>query len=495
MINRPSLYAAIDLGSNSFHMLVVREIAGTIQTVTRIKRKVRLAAGLNQNTHQLTEEAMASGWQCLSLFSEQLTGIPKQQIRVVATATIRSATNAETFLKKAQHILGCPISVISGEEEALLVYQGMSYTTAGSDKRLVIDIGGGSTELAIGIGPHTTALYSLPMGCVTWLDRYFTGGHLNKHNFKLAEQAACKLLHPVASQLRAQGWEVCVGASGTLQALQEIMMAKELDEFITLKKLRQLKQYTIESGRVASLNIEGLNHERASVFPGGLSILIAIFRQLKINHIMLAGGALREGLVYGMLHLSIDDDVRSRTLHSILHCFNIDTIQADRVRQLALNLLEQVRQSWQLDESCRHYLESAAFIHEIGLSVNFRQASKHAAYLIHHLDLPGFTPAQKKLLAALLENQSGNIDPSLLTKQNALPPHLAKYLCRLLRLAIIFATTRHDNALSAVQLSTNGDELHVNLPARWLEAHPLRAELLEQERLWYSSVLWSLTIS
>lgn len=493
MLSASSLYAAIDLGSNSFHMLVVREVSGSIQTVARIKRKVRLAAGLDKN-NQLSAEAMTRGWDCLKLFSEQLQDIPTEQIRVVATATLRLAANAADFLLTAQQILGCPVNVISGEEEARLIYQGVAHTTGGSDKRLVVDIGGGSTELATGDGSHASVLFSLSMGCVTWLERFFNDRHLARENFAAAEQAARDMIRPIVAPLRAQGWEACVGASGTVQALQEIMVAQGMDERITLSKLQQLKQRAIQCGKLEELEIEGLTLERALVFPSGLSILIAVFQELGIESMTLAGGALREGLVYGMLHLPVDRDIRSRTLQNIQRRFSIDVEQAARVRQLAEGFFRQVSAAWKLDQHCRELLLSACAIQEIGLSVDFRYAPQHAAYLVRHLDLPGFTPAQKKLLACLLQNQSGNIDLAMLTQQNALPPRLAERLCRLLRLAIIFSSRRRDDTLPAVRLQASDDELRLSLPSGWLAAHPLRAELLEQESHYQSYVHWPLIV-
>lgn len=494
MLSASSLYAAIDLGSNSFHMLVVREVAGSIQTIARIKRKVRLAAGLDASNH-LSDEAMERGWQCLRLFSEQLQDIPPEQIRVVATATLRIATNSDTFLVKAKAILGCPVNIISGEDEARLIYQGVAHTTGGSDKRLVVDIGGGSTELVTGKGSQTTTLFSLSMGCVTWLERFFADRYLGKDNFEQAEQAARAMIRPIAGALREQGWQVCVGASGTVQALQEIMMAQGMDERITLSKLEQLKQRAIQCGKLEELEIEGLTLERALVFPSGLSILIAIFTELNISSMTLAGGALREGLVYGMLHLPVDRDIRSRTLHNVQRRFAIDPEQANRVSQLADSFARQVSQVWKLDDRSRELLESACLIHEIGLSVDFRQAPQHAAYLVRHLDLPGFTPAQKKLLATLLQNQVNGIDLALLSQQNAVPPRVAERLCRLLRLAIIFASRRQDNRLPAVRLLASEDDLTLTLPSGWMDAHPLRAELLGQEVHWQSYVRWSLVIN
>lgn len=493
MLTTTSLYAAIDLGSNSFHMLVVREVAGSIQTLTRIKRKVRLAAGLNSD-NVLSAEAMERGWQCLRLFAERLQDIPQPQIRVVATATLRIAVNADEFIAKAQELLGCPVQVISGEEEARLIYQGVAHTTGGADQRLVVDIGGASTELVTGSGAQTTSLFSLSMGCVTWLERYFTNRNLAQENFDEAEKAAREVLRPVADKLRFHGWKVCVGASGTVQALQEIMMAQGMDERITLAKLQQLKQRAIHCGRLEELEIEGLTLERALVFPSGLAILIAIFTELNIQCMTLAGGALREGLVYGMLHLPVDQDIRSRTLRNIQRRFMVDTDQANRVTQLAVHLLEQVKDEWHLEAISRELLQSACQLHEIGLSVEYKQAPLHAAWLVRNLDLPGFTPAQKKLLATLLLNQTNPVDLSSLHQQNAVPPRIAEHLCRLLRLAIIFAARRRDDLVPHITLQAQDENLTLTLPEGWLEHHPLGTELIDQEIQWQSYVHWPLEV-
>lgn len=334
MLKSSSLYAAIDLGSNSFHMLVVRETAGSIQVISRVKRKVRLAAGLDKN-NLLSEQAMERGWQCLRLFSEHLQDIPNTQIRVVATATLRLAKNADLFIEKASNILGNPVKVIQGEEEARLIYQGVAHTTGGPDQRLVVDIGGGSTELVTGTGAKAEQLYSLEMGCVTWLERYFSDRSLTEENFSAAQTAAQEVIAPIADALKTHGWKICVGASGTVQAIQEIMIAQGMDELITLSKLQQLKRKAIQCQKLEELEIEGLTFERALVFPSGLSILIAIFEALGIDNMTLAGGALREGLVYGMLQLPIEQDIRARTVRNIQRRFQVDIEQASRVRQLA----------------------------------------------------------------------------------------------------------------------------------------------------------------
>jgi exopolyphosphatase/guanosine-5'-triphosphate,3'-diphosphate pyrophosphatase len=488
-----SLYAAIDLGSNSFHMLVVREVGGSIQTLARIKRKVRLAAGLDAD-NRLSQEAMQRGWHCLKLFAEHLQDIPPAHIRVVATATLRIAVNADAFLVPAREILGSPVQVISGEEEARLIYQGVAHTTGGSDERLVVDIGGGSTELIVGRGAQALELFSLEMGCVTWLERWFNDRSLTKENFEQAEQAAREMIRPVTSSLLASGWRICVGASGTVQALQEIMVAQGMDEHITLSKLLQLKQRAIQCGKLEELEIEGLTLERALVFPSGLSILLAIFHELGIKTMTLAGGALREGIMYGMLNISVCVDVRERTLKNLQHRYQLDVEQAQRVSRLADDFARQVAKAWQLDERCFTLLHCATMIHEIGLSIDIKNAPQHAAYLTRHTDLPGFTPAQQKLIATLLQNQSHQIDVAQLNQQNSLPPRMAQRLCRLMRLAIIFASRRRDETVPEVKLRALDDTLHVLLPHGWLKAHPLRAEYLEQESQWQSYVHWPLLL-
>ncbi len=493
MLSSSSLYAAIDLGSNSFHMLVVREVSGSMQILARIKRKVRLAAGLDKN-NRLSQQAMERGWQCLRVFSERLQDIPPSQIRVVATATLRIAENSDDFVKKASEILDCPVKVISGEDEARLIYQGVAHTTGGPEKRLVVDIGGASTELVTGNGAKATQLSSLSMGCVTWLEGYFNDRSLTAENFAKAEAAAHETLKPIAPKLTEQGWQICVGASGTVQALQEIMIAQGMDELITLPKLQELKHKAIECGKLEELEIEGLTLERALVFPSGLAILIAIFQALNIESMILAGGALREGLVYGMLNLPIEPDIRTRTLRNIQRRFQLDVEHSQRVKQLAEHFLPQIAKPWELDSRCYELLQSACLIHEIGLSIDFHQAPSHAAYLINYLTLPGYTPAQKKLLATLLKNQSGPIDLFSFNQQNALPLTQAQRLCRLLRLAIIFANRRRDNPLPTLRLKVNSEALTITLPHGWLMQHPLRAESLQQEIQWQSHVQWSLVL-
>ncbi len=481
MSSKSPLYAAIDLGSNSFHMLVVREVEGAIRTVAKVKRKVRLASGLDDN-NLLNQDAMERGWYCLSLFAEQLQDIPKENIRVVGTATLRLATNVDTFLKKAQHILNHEIEVISGQLEAETIYQGVSYTSSGEGNRLVIDIGGASTELVVGEENQAKLLNSLNMGCVTWLKQHFPNGELTQSNFQAAINAAKAVLSPIAGSYLEQGWQTCVGASGTVQALQEIMLAQGQSEQVTLDKLNQLKQQTIDCSNMKNLVLEGLTAERLTVFPSGLAILIAIFETLKIKSMTLAGGALREGLIYAMIGRKRNSGVRETTVNSLISRYQIDSDQAEHVRDTALELYRQVEIEWQLDEHfARPILRWAAMLYEIGLCIEYKKAPQHAAYIIDNIDLPGFTPAQKQLLSALLLNQRGELQLQALLEQNALSAEDGLKLVRLLRIAIKLCMRRTQGTVPKFHLHLSGSKLILQLPKGWSQDHPLRAAELQAE--------------
>ncbi|WP_070962674.1 guanosine-5'-triphosphate,3'-diphosphate diphosphatase [Vibrio sonorensis] len=486
------LYAAIDLGSNSFHMLVVRHIDGSIQTMAKIKRKVRLAAGLDEN-NALSLEAMQRGWDCLSLFAERLQDIPSENIRIVGTATLRTATNANQFLEKANQILGKEINVISGEEEAATIYKGVAHTSGGIGRRLVVDIGGASTELIIGEGFDAKALTSLKMGCVTWLERYFKDRQLNHNNFDHAIQAAKETLQPILQQYTDLGWDVCVGASGTVQALQEIMLAQGMDEVITLAKLKRLQKQAMMADHLEELEIEGLTLERALVFPSGLSILIAIFELLEIESMTLAGGALREGMVYEMVPELRQDDIRARTLCSVQTRYQLDSSYGAQVAALANKLLEQCGgDTWIKECQGAMLLESIAHLHEIGLTIDFKKGGEHSAYLLSHLDLPGYTRAQKHFMAEVARRYRDQL--SSLPEQYALSALSGKRVLRLLRLAVLLTHRRNPDLEPSFTLHAEDDKLTLCIDKAWLVANPLTAAELEIEAHRQSDMGWPLSL-
>ena len=485
------LYAAIDLGSNSFHMLVVRHIDGSVQTMAKIKRKVRLAAGLDEH-NALSLEAMQRGWDCLSLFAERLQDIPTENIRIVGTATLRTATNVDVFLEKANQILGHKIEVISGEEEAATIYKGVAHTSGGSGRRLVVDIGGASTELIIGEGFEAKALTSLKMGCVTWLERHFKDRQLTVTNFNNAILAAKETLQPILEQYQEIGWDVCVGASGTVQALQEIMLAQGMDEVITHAKLKRLQKQAMRADHLEELEIEGLTLERALVFPSGLSILIAIFELLEIDSMTLAGGALREGLVYEMVDELKQDDIRARTIASVQHRYQLDQAYGEQVAHLAQRLLSQCQQDWIVEEQGKVLLETAAKLHEVGLTIDFKKGGEHSAYLLQSLDLPGYTRAQKHLLGEIARRYREQL--TSLPEQHAVSGSSAKRILRLLRLAVLLTHRRNPELEPNISLSSEGDKLTLTIDAKWLDANPLTSAELEIEANRQSDIGWPLTV-
>lgn len=485
------LYAAIDLGSNSFHMLVVRHIDGSVQTMAKIKRKVRLAAGLDEH-NALSLEAMQRGWDCLSLFAERLQDIPKENIRIVGTATLRTAINVDEFLAKANQILGHDIEVISGEEEAATIYKGVAHTSGGSGRRLVVDIGGASTELIIGEGFEAKALTSLKMGCVTWLERHFKDRQLTASNFNNAIQAAKDTLQPMLEQYTQIGWDVCVGASGTVQALQEIMLAQGMDEVITHSKLKRLQKQAMRADHLEELEIEGLTLERALVFPSGLSILIAIFELLEIDSMTLAGGALREGLVYEMVDELKQDDIRARTITSVQSRYQIDISYGEQVAALASKLLGQCQSEWISEEQGHILLDTAAKLHEIGLTIDFKKGGEHSAYLLQSLDLPGFTRAQKHLLGELARRYREQL--TSLPEQHAISGTSAKRVLRLLRLAVLLSHRRNPALEPNFCLESDGDKLTLTLDSQWLEQNPLTAAELEIEANRQTDIGWPLSV-
>ncbi|MCE0493833.1 guanosine-5'-triphosphate,3'-diphosphate diphosphatase [Vibrio salinus] len=491
--NEPSpLYAAIDLGSNSFHMLIVRHIDGSVQTMAKIKRKVRLAAGLNEN-NELSTEAMQRGWDCLALFAERLQDIPAENIRIVGTATLRTAINVDIFLKKANQILGYDINVIPGEDEAAIIYQGVAHTSGGVGRRLVVDIGGASTELIIGEGFDAKALTSLKMGCVTWLEKYFRDRQLTEENFRDAIDAAKQTIQPILEKYCHLGWNVCVGASGTVQALQEIMLAQGMDEVITLAKLKRLQQQAMMADHLEELEITGLTLERALVFPSGLSILIAIFELLGIEAMTLAGGALREGLVYEMVDELRQSDIRSRTINSVQARYQIDKPYARQVADVASLLLQQCGGAkWIAEPQGEMLLRTAAQLHEIGLSIDFKKGGEHGAYLLQHLDLPGYTRAQKQYLGELTKRYRETL--TMLPEQYALSGTSAKRVLRLLRLAILLTHRRNVKLQPGFTLEAEDDNLTLMIDKNWLERNPLTKAELESEAYRQTDIGWPLTI-
>ncbi|MFC7005631.1 guanosine-5'-triphosphate,3'-diphosphate pyrophosphatase [Bowmanella sp. JS7-9] len=475
-------YAAIDLGSNSFHMVVIKVVAGSVHIVGKVKQKIRLAAGLDENMN-LDEASMQRGWECLEAFSEWLADIPKQNQRVVATATLRLARNAEEFIARGRYILGCDINVISGEEEARQIYLGVAYTSQTLGHTLVIDIGGASTEIVVGEGFDPKQLTSLNMGCVTYLERYFSDGLLSQSNFDAAIAAAKENIQPVAEMFLPYDWQQCMGASGTPQAIVEILVSQGINDSIRLSYLHELMQQCISIGRHKDLNIEGLDESRKQPFPSGLAILIALFECLNIDEMQISGGALREGLIYGMLETREQHNVRVQTINSITQRFDIDACQAERVEELAKALFKQVPKSfWLAGFDACGVLDAAARLHEIGTHIEYKNSHLHGAYILNYLDMPGFTRLQRDVIRDLVHNYRQSIDVKLLNGYQPRIRNSLTLLTRLLRVAVILCIRRSGQRVPVPKLSLEGDgTLQLQFEAGWLARHPLiRIELANE---------------
>lgn len=396
---------------------------------------------------------------------------------------------------EAEAILGQPIQVISGEEEARIIYLGVAHTSNCDSNRLVIDIGGASTEIIVGQGFQPMLLSSLNMGCVTFLERYFENNELSEANFNAAIAAAEHEIRTISEQYLTQGWQNAVGASGTVQAMQEILVGQGKDEVITLPRLEAIMQQALACGHMDQLNLPGLAQERKQVFPSGLAILIALFRVLNISGMTLSGGALREGVLYSMLPQLQHQDVRARTMQSMMVRYYIDQQHAERVADMAATLASQLHQQWNLSSfEGLAMLRSGALLHELGLLIEYKNHHHHGAYIISHAELPGFTRAQQQLLMALVYNHRADIHKEILSKQTMTSVLLAVRLTRLLRLSVILSMRRRYEVLPEVQITAQAEALTLTLPQGWLEHHPLMRAELEQEVVYQQQAGWQLSI-
>ncbi|MCC5880553.1 MAG: guanosine-5'-triphosphate,3'-diphosphate pyrophosphatase [Idiomarina sp.] len=477
-------YAAIDLGSNSFHMLVVRVVAGGVQVVSKIKRKVRLAAGLHNN--QLDQAAKARALECLRIFSDRVEDIDPSHIRAVGTATLRKISADQAFIEECERTLGHPIDIISGDEEAATIYQGIAHTTSFAERMLIIDIGGASTELVLGEGFQADVLNSLDMGCVTWYSRYFAedNGHIDTARCTAAIAAARVVIDSVSQQYQNAGQGLVLGASGTFKALQEIAHARHHARIFTLRWLRQLLEEAIACGDHDALNLKGLKAERRSVFVSGLCILIGLCESLGIKQFQATSGALREGVIYALLakHHAAEPntDVQLRTLEAITATYHLDADQVRRVQQQAVSFSAQVNTSWSLPANSSELIRAVSYLHELGLSLAYKQASSHATYMVQHLDMPGFSEQVRSQLVTLLAACAGIIDDE---NDPAVSDDLAmRHLERILRLSIMLCQRRSDERTVNYQLTVKAEALHLHAPAGFFSGNPFLTSLLVAEQ-------------
>lgn len=479
----PDVLAAVDLGSNSFHMVVARYSHGQLIIIDRLREMVRLASGVEANG-SIDKEVAARALACLQRFGQRLRDMHADSVRVVGTNALRVAHRKQAFLERAREALGHPIEIIAGMEEARLIYSGVAHTMPSEPgRRLVVDIGGGSTELIIGEGLSPLELESLQMGCVSVSERFFGDGKISAKRIERARLAARLELEPVQAAFRRRGWDQCAGSSGTVRAIGETIRALDPQATaITPAGMEQVLRYIADAGHVRDLRLDPITEERRPVFPGGSAILAEILHVLGVKEMRIADGAMREGILYDMLGRFTDEDARERTVRAMEQRYHVDIAQADRVEATVLQFLEQVRGTWRLaDPLADLALRWASRLHEIGLDVSHNGYQRHGAYLLENADMPGFPREEQRLLARLVGAHRRKL--ALGGLEELVPPwdRQALYLIVLLRLAVLLHRGRSATALPPILLTPATHSLELVFPGHWLEEHPLTLADLQQE--------------
>ena len=489
--NESSFYAAVDLGSNSFHMVISRYDHGEFSVVDRQKEVVRLAEGLDEKNN-LSDEVAERALRCLEQFGQLLRALPSTNVRVVGTNTLRKLSDSESFLDKAERALGHSVEIIAGREEARLIYLGVSkWSSQGDVSRLVIDIGGGSTEIIAGKADKAHRRESLEVGCVVLSKQYFSDGVLNKERFDQAILAAKLAIQPVVNQFRLQGWSQVMGCSGTMKSIASAMGSSGFsNDGINLFGLQQLLDIAIEAGSVDKLKIPGLSSERTPVFAGGLSIVLALFELFSIEQMSVSDIALREGVLYDLVgRSSSSDDIRNITVNAMTKRWAVDTVHGQQVCRTAIELYEQVASMWDIANVLfKDTLTWSALLHEVGLSVSHDGYHKHGGYLVKNADMAGFTRRDQVLLAALIVGHRRKFPLSLF---EGLPSNLvtpAKRIAVILRLAALLHRGRDGMSSDVLSAKVEGQQLKVQFSDGWLLDNPLTEADLKQEQSWLKNI-------
>ncbi|MDH3355345.1 MAG: exopolyphosphatase [Chromatiales bacterium] len=488
--------AAIDLGSNSFHLIVARVSDEHFQIIDNMREMVRLAAGLDEN-NRLDKESRKRALDCLGRFGQRLQDIPEEGVRIVGTNTLRKAQNSKAFLLEAEKILGHSIEIIAGVEEARMIYLGVSHSLPNSgQKNLVVDIGGGSTEIIIGESFEPQRMESLYMGCVSFSKRYFADDEITPQRVESARMAAHLELHPYAVKYRRGRWQLAVGASGTIKTVRDIVQANGWSEAgISYQGLIKLVKSLVDAGSIGNIELAGLKSERKAVIVGGAVVLLAIFEALDIELMQVSDWALREGVIYDMLGRDEQENIRERTISSLSQRYHIDLEQAERVTESAKQIFKQVKGDWGLSKSrSRVLLEWGAHLHEIGLDIAHSQYHKHGGYLLEHSDLPGLSRQDQQQLAFLVLAHRRKI-PVQLLKQFQKPQRVElSRLMVILRLAVLIHRSHHQSDCN-LDITVDGDDMVLKFAKKWLSEHPLTQADLEQEGKYLSSAGFTLKFS
>ncbi len=483
--------AAVDLGSNSFHLQISRVVNGQLYPLDALKETVRLGAGITAEK-SINPVAAERAFAALRLFAERLRGLPKDAVRVVGTNALRVAKNAGAFVKEAETILGYPIEIIAGREEARLIYIGVANSLPPSNhQRLVVDIGGGSTEFIIGHRLKPKAAESLYMGCVSYSERHFPGGAMDKRSFREAQLAARKEVEQIAARFHKEGWKEAYGSSGTAKALGIILNENGITtEGISLEGLEWLRDKAIKAGGFKSLEtagVKGVKGDRVPVLPGGLAIMLTIFEELHLMRMSVADTALRDGVLHDLLGRTHHEDIRDATVEAMSKRYHVDQTQATRVKQLALEFFERIDESADTEIAFqrRQKLAWACRLHEIGIDIAQAGFHKHSAYVIANADMPGFSKREQAALATLTLAQRGK-----LSKVAGDLPREASFAAKVfcLRLAVLLSRSRRNVDTKRFGLAKVNGDFRLSVDAAWLETNSLTDYELRQEAEEWASV-------
>ncbi|WP_225639556.1 exopolyphosphatase [Candidatus Profftia sp. (ex Adelges kitamiensis)] len=485
---KPQEIAAIDLGSNSFHMVIARIVHGAIQILACLKKRIYLADSLDNN-NMLNEESIGRGIACLALFAERLKGFPKENVSIIGTHSLRQAANIKDFLKRAANVIPYQIEVISGHEEACLIFMGVAHTQPEQGNILVVDIGGGSTEIIIGKDFSPLLIESCQMGCINFARQFFPDGEINKNNLGRARYAAAQELNNIAWKYKIQGWDTVLGASGSIKAIQEVLIALgEKDGLITSKRLALLSNKILKYKHFSKLTLPGLTEERQMVFVPGLSILYGIFDALAIKKLRFSGSALREGVLYERKGRFSHQDIRSRTAESLAKHYHIDQEQAKRVFCTVKKLYAQwiIQNNTLIHPQLESILKWAAMLHEVGLGINHAGMHRHSAYILQNTSLPGFHQEQQLVLATIIRFHRKSIKLDEL-------PHLTMFkkkqyipLIQILRIAVLLNKQRQSSKLpESLKLLTYNFQWILYFPKGYLKQNNILQVDIEKEKLYW----------
>ncbi|MFT6268593.1 MAG: exopolyphosphatase/guanosine-5'-triphosphate,3'-diphosphate pyrophosphatase [Alphaproteobacteria bacterium] len=494
---KTEMYAALDLGSNSFHLVVARVVADSVQIVSKIKQKVRLAEGLDERNY-LSSDAITRGVAVLESMKESMQGIEPRAVRIVATHTLRRAKNSRAFLRQARKVLPFPIEIISGNEEARLIFVGIGSNSSYSGERLIFDIGGGSTEFAVGSGIEPKITKSIQMGCVSYQQRFFESGEITKDATRKAITAAKVELELAAVNLNRFKWEQTVASSGTARAVCSVVNIKNgcsVDAPVSYQALIDLLSQCTDLGHSEALKFGGLSLDRQPVFVAGLCILIGIFQSLKISEMVFSEAALREGVLYELQPSHNSQNVRMRTAQSLATRYVIDTNYAHKVLTSCMYIFDNVKDIWELhNPSLRHFLGWAALLHEVGLQIHSRGIQKHSSYILQHSEMAGFNQDQQQIIAFLVRFHRKKIRKEELLSETSISEKELSKLLVILRLGILLNMNRLQSTLPKFTIAVEGADIKLGFAQEWFALSPLLLADIARENAYLKNIDMHLTL-